>query len=190
MADQRNFDFEDSLSSGTLSAKRAIEAALRLARGADPDSKAAAATAFGEAEQIAVACSDAKTQMSVFEASGDFHCLRRDYAIAKTKYETAMGSAELLMVTSDDGVEDVERLRFKLTKVGNANDQAFRTLEKTAQPSDSYERRNMAWASYQQDNENPVGRLAARGLGSEEDFRKRLDAVESAPDDDEDSRWE
>jgi hypothetical protein len=191
MADQRNFDFESNLAGGKLSAERATEAALRLSQGSDPDSKAAAAAAIQEAEQIAIGCADAKTQLNVFEASGDFHVLRGDYGIAKTKYETAMGSAELLKVMSDDGVEDVERLRFKLAKVGNTDHQAFNTLEKTAQPSDSYDQRNMAWTSYQQDKENPVGRLAARGLGSEEDFRRRLDAAKCAPrdDEDEDIRW-
>jgi len=191
MADQHNFDFERDPAGGELTPDRAIEAARKLSRGTDPDSKAAAAAAFEEAEQVAVRCRDEKTQLSAFEAYGDFHSRQGNYGLAREKYETAMGSAELVMVSSDDGVEDVERLRFKLTKLQNVNDQAFRILEKTALPSDSYEQRNLAWESYQQDKQNPAGRLAARGLGSEEDFRRRLNTAKSTPRDDEneDSRW-
>lgn len=186
MTDQRSLDFEGD--GKKLRAERAIEAARSLSRGTDPDSKAAAAAAFEELEQIALGCADPKTQMTVFEASGDFHSDRGDYCIAEVKYETAMGSAKLLEVTSDDGVDSVDRLRFKLNRVRNIHDQAFRTLEKSAQPSHSHEQRNMAWASYQQDQANPTTR-AARGLGSEEYFRGRLDAAKSAPSNDEEIPW-
>jgi hypothetical protein len=191
MADQRIFDFEGNLADGKLRVERAIEAALSLSRKIDPDSEAAAAAAFEELEQMAVRSADPKTQMRVFGASGDFHNGRGDCRIAEAKYETAMGSAKLLEVTSDDGVDSVQLLRFKLNKVRNTHDQAFGNLEKSAQLSDSYEQRNRAWASYQRDQANSVGRLAARGLGSKEYFRGLLDDAKLAPSDDEeeDIRW-
>ncbi|MGC2505101.1 MAG: hypothetical protein WA369_00485 [Candidatus Acidiferrales bacterium] len=190
MADQHILPFGREPDDGKLRVQRAIEAARGLTRGTDPDSKAAATAAFEEIEQMAIGCTDPTTQMSAYEASGDFHCGRGAHSIAERKYETAMQSAKLLEVTSDDGVKAVERLRFKLTRVHHTNDQAFGNLEKTAQPLHSYEQRNIAWASYQRDAGNPITR-AARGLGSEEYFRGRLDAARSAPSDDEDEdiRW-
>ena len=184
--DQGILDFENKPAEG-LTPGRAIEAAQRLSRGADADSRAAAAGAIEEAERLALGCHDPRTQMRAYEVSGDFHRDQGAFTIARKKYETALGSARLLAVTSDDGIEDVERLRFKLSKLRNAANPLFKTLEKVAaQRGDSYEKRNIAWASYKQDEGNLVGRVAARVPGSEEDFRKRLDAAKWTPTDEDD----
>jgi hypothetical protein len=191
MAEQGSLDFTKDSPSSKVSADQGLESALTLSRGTDPSSREAATAAFDEAEKLAIRCDDPKTQMRVYEASGNFHCVRRAFGVAQKKYEIALRSAELFGVTSDEGIEDVERLRFKLTKLGNAHAPDFKNLEEAAQSFHSYEQRNLAWASYQEDKINPGERLAARGLGSKEDFRTRLDAAKSIPtnDEDEEFRW-
>jgi hypothetical protein len=191
MAEQGSLDFERASPDRSAEVERGLEAALKISRGTDPDSREAAAAAFDEAEWLAIRYPDPKTQMRVHEASGDFHFARKAFRVSKGKYETALGSANLLSVTSDDGVADVERLKFKLSRISNAQNPDFKNLERAAQPSPSYERRNLAWASYQKEKESSGGRLAARGFGSEEDFRRRLDDAKSTPTDEEDEevRW-
>jgi hypothetical protein len=191
MSEQKAFGFEDNPTDEGVSIGREIEAARTIARSTDPDSKAAARAAFAEVERLALACRDPKTQMQAYEASGDFHAGRGDLGTAEKKYKIALESARLLSVTSDDGVKAVERLLFKLNKTRNGNDPVFKNLENVARGLYPYEKQNSAWASYQNDKGDSTGRLAARSLGSEEDFRSRLDAAESAPVDDEDEeiRW-
>lgn len=189
MGDQGTLDFEGNSSHRNLTAE--LEAALRLSRRGDPDSEAAAASAFKELERLALGCADPKTDVRVYEPAGDHYFARRAFGVAKEKYCTALESAKLIAVTSDDGVADVERLRFKLTKVRNAHDPFFKAFEEVAGRSYSYEQRNIAWAGFEQDRGNTVERLAARGFGSKDDFRRRLDAAKWDPADEEDEevRW-
>jgi len=191
MAGQGALDFEGISAEAALMVERALKAAWALGQGADPHSKAAAATAFTEVERLALACAEPKLHMRVFETSGDFHFNQGACGIAEKMYDKALESARLLEVTSDEGIADVERLHFKITKIRNAQDPYFKNLERVAQRSHSYEQRNIAWANYQKDRGNSAELLAARGLGSEEYFRTCLGAAKWTPSDDEDEepRW-
>ena len=184
MADQAKMNFESGPEHAKVAAEQALASAKRLARLNDPGAEGA----FSDAEGLAAKCTDPEVQMRALEASGEFQERRRAVSIACEKYGTATRTAECLAVMSDLGVEAVERLKYKSTRAQHSGDGVFRNLMLAAQASHSYEQRNQAWASYEQERENSTGRLAARGLGSVEDFRRRLDAATSSPSDDDDWR--
>lgn len=184
MAEQAKMDFDSEPADVKAAAEQALASAVSLARSNDPGAE----TAFNELESLAKCCTDQGLQMRAFEASGEFHERRGAAGTACQKYGIAGKTAECLAVISDLGVEDVERIRYKSARAHHKNDVAFKNLMRAAQPSHSYEQRNKAWASYEEERANSPGRLAARGLGSVDDFRRRLDAATANPSDDDDWR--
>jgi hypothetical protein len=154
-------------------AEEALAVAERLDRRHDP----AAEHAFAEAEGFAVKCADMEIQIRVFESSGGFYERRKAFTIAAEKYRVSLQSAQCLSGASDTGAEDAYRLRFKLLGVQKRDDKGWKNLKEVALPTDTYQARCAAWTGYVDDIDCPAGRLAARGLGSKDDFRRRLDAA-------------
>lgn len=188
MPEQRSLDFKPKPDLNDLrrAAQEALALAERLARLNGPSAE----HAFKDAEHIAIKCPDMETQMLALERSGDFHKRYGAMKIAGEKYRIALQSARCIAVVSDAGVEAEYRLRYKLRSIQKNNCNAFKNLEKAAGPADTYEMRFKAWRSYENEPERSVDRLAARGIGSKDDFRKRLDAAKldtGSDEDDEDA---
>lgn len=179
---QRLLDFQPEPLESKRAAEKALAVAIDLARRNDPTADAA----FAQAEALAIKAADMEIQACVFECSGDFY--RRSGALktAAEKYRIALQNAECNAVISDAAVESEDRLRYKLLSLQNRDEAKFKIFEGVVQPVDPYQARLSAWFGYRDDTDRPAGRLAARGLGSKEDFRRRLDAARSDPADDED----
>ena len=73
-----------------------------------------------------------------------------------------------------------------MLSIEKREDKALKNLRDVAQPTDSYEARWKAWRGYAHDAKHTAGRLAARGFGSKDDFRRRLDAAKLDFSNDED----
>lgn len=185
MAEQRSLDFEPGLKdSGTRTAERLAhaEGLKRQAEQAVADARSigfgdAAESAFAEAEKVSIKCTDMETQMLAFESSGDFYNARKAFVTASKKYEIALQNAQCLSGTSDAAGEALYRLRFKLLSIQKRGDKALKNLRDITQAMDTYEAIWKAWHSYVHDIQYAEGRLAARGLGSKDDFRRRLEAA-------------
>ena len=148
--------------------------------------------AFDDAERLAVKCSDQEIQMRAFEASGRYHERRGQAEVAAEKYRMALKTAECLSVTSDEATDLEERLKWDLLRVENHKDQRFENFMRAEQPGDSFQQGRKAWQGFVAAKTNSDRPLAARGFGSVEDFRRRLDEARQSSadeDEDEDIRW-
>jgi len=180
MADQSSLDFRPKHDHLKLAAEEALASAENLARSNDPG----VVGAFDQAESLSVQCPDQDVQMRTFEASARFHEGRGAIPTALKKYRTALSSAECLSVVSDAAVEGAARLRFDLVRIENRGDPDFKNLLRASKRDDSRDRLRETWREFVADRGNSSGRLAARGFGSVEDFRRRIDAAELDPGDD------
>lgn len=181
MAEQASLDFERNHDHLKQAGEQALSSAERLAWLQDP----VAHGAFDEAESLAIKCADEGLQMRTFEASARFHERRGAIPVAREKYNTALRNAECLSVISDAGVESVARLRWDLARIEYRGDEAFKNLLRASKADDSRDRLRKAWDQFIADRGTTRGRLAARGFGSAEDFRRRIDAAKLDPRDDE-----
>jgi hypothetical protein len=181
MADQASLDFSPKHDDLKLAAERALASAENLARSSDPGVEGA----FDQAESLAVKCPDQDVQMRTFEASARFHEGHGAIPIARKKYRIALDTAECLSVISDAAIEGAARLRFDLVRLDNREDPHFKNLLLAARRDDSRDRLRAAWDKFVADRGDSSGRLAARGFGSVEDFRRRIDAAELDSGDDE-----
>jgi hypothetical protein len=181
MVDQTSLEFGPKFDNLKPAAEQALASAQNLARSNNPGAEGA----FDEAESLAVKCADQDVQMQTFETSARFHERRGAFSTARKKYCTALGSAEGLSVVCDAGVEGTERLRFELVRIDNREDPDFKNLLRASKPNDSRNRLRATWEKFVADRGNSAGCLAARGFGSVEDFRRRIDAAELDPADDE-----
>jgi hypothetical protein len=179
MADQASLDFRPKHDDLKLAAEKALASAEKLARSNDPG----AVGAFDQAESLAVKCPDQDVQMRTFEASARFHEGRGAIPTARKKYHAALISAECLSVVSDAPVEVAARLRFDLVRIENRQDSDFKNLLRASKRNDSWDCLRETWDKFVADRGNSSGRLAARGFGSVEDFRRRIDAAEPDPGD-------
>ncbi len=180
MAEQASLNFEPSRDRLKPAAERALASAERLFRSSDPGAQGA----FDEAESLAIECADQDLQMRTFEASARFHERRGAISVAREKYKTALRTAECLRIVSDAAVETAERLRFDLVRIENREDPDFKNLLRASKRDDLRDRLREAWDKFVADRGNSSGRLAARGFGSVDDFRRRIDAAELDPEDD------
>lgn len=185
MTEQGSLDFKPQPKYKPDDLRRAAEEALAVAEKLDRRHDPGAELAFTDAEGLAVKCADMEIQMRVFASSGGFHERRKAFSLALKKYGTALQNARCLSDTSDGGVEYRCHIRYKLLRIQNHEDRAFKNLQEVAQSTDTYQTRCKAWDGYVGDVGQPMGRLAARGLGSKDDFRRRLDAAKLDPSDDE-----
>lgn len=177
MADQASLDFRPKHDELKLAAEQALASAKVLARSNAPGTEGA----FDEAESLAVKSADQDVQMRTFEASARFHEGRGAIQTAREKYRTALSTAKCLSVVSDAGVEETERLRWDLVRTENLSDSDFKNLLLASKPGDSGDRLRRAWDRFVGERGDPQDRLAARGFGSVEDFRRRIDAAEPDP---------
>lgn len=181
MADQASLDFRPKHDDLKLVAEQALASAKDLARSNDPSAEGA----FDEAESLAVKCADQDVQMRTFEASARFHEGRGAIRTAREKYRIALSSAECLSVVCDAAVGRAEYLRWDLARIENREDPDFKNLLRASKLDDSRERLRETWSKFVAERGTSPGRLAARGFGSVEDFRRRIDAAELDPGDDE-----
>jgi hypothetical protein len=181
MADQASLDFVSKYDDLKLAAEQALASAENLARSNDPSAEGA----FDEAESLAVKCADQGVQMRTFEVSARFHEGRGAIRTAREKYRTALSSAECLSVISDAAVAGRERLRWDLVRIENREDPVFENLLRASKRDDSRDRLRETWDKFVADRGTSRGRLAARGFGSVEDFRRRIDAAKLDTGDDE-----
>lgn len=180
MADQASLDFGTEHDDLKLAAEKALASAENLARVHDPGAE----SAFDQAESLAIKCPDQDVQMRTFEASARFHEGRGAIPTARKKYSAALSTAECLSIVSDAAVERAAHLRFDLVRIENRDDPHFKNLLLASKRDDSWDRLRATWDKFVADRGNSSGRLAARGFGSMEDFRRRIDAAELNPEDD------
>lgn len=184
MAEQGLLDFEPEPHHLKRETEKSLEVAVDLTRRNDPTAE----FAFRDAEALAITSVDMEMQARVFECSGDFHRQSGALTSAAKKYSIALRNTQCNAVMSDTAVESEDRLRYKLLSLENRNEQAFKVFEQVVQPADTNQARLKAWFGYLNDVERPGDRLAARGLGSKDDFRRRLDAAKSDTTDDQDHK--
>jgi|SRR5271156_4278248 len=180
MAEQTSLNFESNHDHLKPAAEQALASAECLARSNDPGAQ----YAFDQAESLAIECADQDLQMRTFEASARFREGRGAFRFAREKYKTALRNAECLSVVCDAGIESAARLRWDIARIDYRDDGAFKILLRTSKPDDSRDRLLKTWDQFVADRGNSSGRLAARGFGSVEDFRRRIDAAELDPGDD------
>jgi hypothetical protein len=182
MREQASLNFEQKHDDPIRDAKRALVSAEVLDRSNDPGTN----DAFDEAENLAISCADQEQQMLTFTASGWFHERRGATSIAREKYSIALDTAECLAVVSDEAADHKARLKWDLVRLDNRENSTFGNLLKASKRADSPDHLRKTWDRFVADCGNSQGRRAARGFGSVEYFRERLDVATSTPSDDED----
>jgi hypothetical protein len=191
MADQGEFDFDGD--PGKLDARlrkaevlRALDAAARLSKCKDADSRAAADAAFECVESLAHSADD-ETRMLVYRALGQYFESRGPRTKAAQMYLAALEIANWFQ--SDAAAELIDPLKWDVIRVTNREDLDFQKLLRATAPNDRPDCCRHVWERFVGGRNHPAGRLAARGLGTVENFRELLDQEHRNPDIDEDSPW-
>jgi hypothetical protein len=175
MAEQGNLDFEPQHDHLKVGVERALASAKRLENLNDPGAKGA----FDEAESLAIKSADPDIQMRVFESSARFHEKSGALSSAKKRYITALRNA--FTVNSDSAVDREAVLRWDLVRIDNREDSAFKNLVRASRHDDSPDRLRSVWEQFVTDRTNVGGRKAARGFGTTDYFRGRIDTKKLDP---------
>lgn len=172
---QGTLDFEAAIRSLRIEARRALEGAQRLARINDSLTR----DAFEDAERLSDLAADAELQVQVREL---FALFLKDRAAFLPARERLIKAEQIAQAHGFD--EDVARLQVSIEEIKAelAQDTAMkRCLLNFGLAADegsySWQDKRDALFGFIADLARSGGRLAARGIGSIEDFRDRLDSA-------------
>jgi hypothetical protein len=170
---QGTLDFEAAIRDLRNDAVRALKAAQQLARIKDPLTR----DAFEDAERVSDRAADAQLQVQVRELFASFLKDNAHFRLAKDR----MVKAE--QIARDHGFdEDAARLQVSIIEIDAelAEDAGLKGhlvnfREASREGSFSWQDKRDALVGFMVDLTRSGGRLAARGIGSIDDFRQRLD---------------